>query len=331
MLHGYITQLTKYSMSIISIGIDVSKDTLDVVFLSENKQQSHVVVSNSDTGITSLLKQIHTHGTAQTVPCVLESTGMYHLRVACMLANAGYTVNCINPIITKQYQYASIRGAKTDRVDAGRLAHVGISEPDLPVFVPNTDNLYAKRLITQLAGIEKTMQSLKLARSNLVATARILSTTPDVSHLDDAIASLKKQAECIQSILCLHAPSQAKKIAEKLPGVTHASMAVLLTAFADKSFSNRDQLVAFVGLDVRPRQSGKFTGKGKLSKRGNAYLRKVLYRIAWGLKQHHPFYQLQYEALREKGKDYTTSLLIIARRFTRLLFAVVWQNKSLFT
>lgn len=318
-------------MSIISIGIDVSKDTLDVAFLSEEKELRYAVVSNSETGIASLLKQIRTHDTAQTVPCVLESTGMYHLRVACMLANAGHTVNCINPLITKRYQYASIRGAKTDRVDAGRLAHIGISEPRLPVFVPHTGNLYAKRLITQLAGIEKTIQSLKLARSNLLSTAHILSVTPDISHFDDALASLKKQADCIQHTLCSCAPPQAKEIAEKLSGVSHASMSVLLTALADKSFSHRDQLVAFVGLDVRPRQSGRFVGKGRLSKRGNAYLRKILYRIAWGLKQHHPFYQQQYEELRDKGKDYTTTLLIIARRFTRLLFSVLWQGKPLFT
>lgn len=92
---------------------------------------------------------------------------------------------------------------------------------------------------------------------------------------------------------------------------------------------NRDQLVAFVDLDVMPRQSGTWRGKGRLSKRGNPYLRKVLYRVAWGLKQNNPVYQAEYERLRAKGTNYVTTLIILSRKFLRFLYAYYWKKTAI--
>lgn len=96
----------------------------------------------------------------------------------------------------------------------------------------------------------------------------------------------------------------------------------------DKQFTSRDQLVAFVGLDVMPRQSGTWRGKGRLSKRGNPSLRKVLYQVAWGLKQNNPAYQAEYERLRAKDTNYVTTLIILSRKFLRFLYAYYWKKTA---
>src|SRR5262249_1044647 len=97
-------------------------------------------------------------------------------------------------------------------------------------------------------------------------------------------------------------------------------------ALKDKSFVDRDQLVAFVGLDVRVRQSGKWQGKQVISKRGNGYLRKILFQIGWGLYMHNDMYRGVYDRMRERGKNHKTSIIAVARKFLRFLFAYYWKK-----
>jgi transposase len=63
-------------------------------------------------------------------------------------------------------------------------------------------------------------------------------------------------------------------------------------------------LVAFVGLDVRVRQGGKWLGRQFLSKRGNGYLRKVLFQIGWSLYMNNDTYHAAYQRMRERGKNH---------------------------
>jgi transposase len=109
-------------------------------------------------------------------------------------------------------------------------------------------------------------------------------------------------------------------------GVTDTTLSVLLSALYDKPFKSRDALVAYVGLDVMPRRSGTWIGKERLSKRGNPYLRKLLYHTGWGLARHNTYYRKIYERMRQNGKHYTTCLMAIARKFLSLLYAYYWKK-----
>jgi Transposase IS116/IS110/IS902 family len=84
--------------------------------------------------------------------------------------------------------------------------------------------------------------------------------------------------------------------------------------------------VAFVGLDVRTRQSGQWTGRQVISKRGNGYLRKILFQIGWGLMINNEEYQRAYQAMRARGKNYKTCIIALARKFLRFLFAFYWKK-----
>jgi transposase len=118
-------------------------------------------------------------------------------------------------------------------------------------------------------------------------------------------------------------------LSSQMAGLSFEQASVLLVALGDKRFENRDQLVAFVGLDVRVRQSGKWQGKQVISKRGNGYLRKVLFQIGWGLMMHHEEYRRAYQAMRARGKNYKTCIIAMARKFLRFLFAFYWKHSVL--
>ena len=317
-----------YASAVVSIGIDIAKNTFDVAFLYGNNQSSIDTFENTTVGIKKFVRKVQRQKTAEAVPCVLESTGLYHLNLALMLHQAGQHVNVINPLITKKYQRASIRNAKTDAIDALRLAEIGIKEAVLPVFSGNIREIEAKKLVCYLGKLEEVKRQLQASMQGVTMMATITNSTIDLDHTREAIAHLDEQMDVLRRKICELAPKEAKELSDNTHGLGYEKMAMLLAMLGDKEFTSRDQLVAFVGLDVMPRQSGTWRGRGRLSKRGNPYVRKMLFQVAWGLKQNNPLYQTAYKKLRAKGTNYVTTLIILARKFLRFLYAYYWKKTA---
>ncbi len=309
-----------------SVGIDIAKAKFDVAFLFGNDMHEVGTYENNSEGIQNFISRLKTQRTASAVLCVVESTGLYHVPPALMIRQAGYRVNVINPLITKKYQRASIRNAKTDAIDALRLAEIGIREADLPIFSGDIRSLEARKLASYCGKLEDTRRALKASMKQVEQLQEFTCMKINLDQTQTALKALDEQIEVLQERICELAPPQAKALAEKTKGVSQEKISIVLSMLADKRFENRDQLVAFVGLDVMPRQSGTWRGKGKLSKRGNPYLRKVLYHIAWGLQKHNQVYKAEYDRLRAAGKSYTQTLVILSRKFLRFLFAYYWKN-----
>ena len=308
----------------------MSKSTLDVAYLAETSTAIMASYDNTIEGISTLIDELKTQKTAKTVPCVIESTGNVHFLVALMVSRAGYSVKCINPLITKKYQRSSIRNAKSDRVDARRLAEIGILEHDLRPYTATQESLATTKIIASLAKCETLKQQLTMHKRQLEESLTAIGTSLDYTNYDAALEAITKQIDALKAQLIAEAPNEATELAAHTKGLSTEQASILLTALADKQFDSRDQLVAFVGLDVMSRKSGAWVGKQKLSKRGNAYLRKILYRIAWGLKMHNDTYSAYYTHLREKGHHYTTCLIAVARKFLRFLFAYYYKRSVSF-
>jgi len=314
--------------SVVSVGVDIAKDKFDAAFLYEGNQSSVDTFENNAVGIKKFVSRLQKQKTACAVPCVLESTGLYHLNMALRVHQAGYKVSVINPLITKKYQQSSIRNAKTDTIDALRLAEIGVKEAKLPVFSGNIQGIEAKKLVCYMGKLEEIKRQLRASRHFVEMTQDITGLDIDLDHTEEAISELDEQIEVLREKIRELAPKEAKELSDNIYGLGREKMAIILAMLGDKEFKNRDQLVAFVGLDVMPRQSGTWRGKGRLSKRGNPYLRKVLYQVAWGLKQNNPVYQAEYERLRAKGTNYVTTLIILSRKFLRFLYAYYWKKTA---
>lgn len=312
------------------VGIDVAKAKLDVACVRDDRTTVHQIFINTTPGIASLAKFLKQQRTASTVPCVLKSTGDYHLLSGLMLTKAGFSVKCINPLITKKYCRASLRDAKSDKIDAARLAEIGMIEPNVPAFVDTRESIAAKKILSALAHLERTRQELAGHLQLLKETCKALGI--QVQHRDTkrALACIERQIELYRAQMRALAPKEAQELSDRLRGVSHNQVATLLIALGDKQFENRDQLVAFVGLDVRLRQSGTWRGKQALSKRGSEYLRKVLFQIGWGLMMHDERYRSLYQTMRARGKNYKTRIIACARKFLRLLFAFYWKKTVAF-
>ena len=66
-----------------------------------------------------------------------------------------------------------------------------------------------------------------------------------------------------------------------------------------------------------------------ISKRGNGYLRKILFQIGWSLYMNNDEYRAVYMRMRARGKNYKTCIIALARKFLRFLFAFFWKQSTL--
>ena len=96
------TSRMEYQQYIVSVGIDIAKKKFDAAFLFGNDTHETGTYENNAVGIQKFISRLKTQRTAETVPCVVESTGLYHVPSALMIRQAGYRVNVINPLITKK-------------------------------------------------------------------------------------------------------------------------------------------------------------------------------------------------------------------------------------
>ena len=314
--------------TIISVGIDVSKRKLDIACLFSDNTNVIKQFDNNTNGIEKLISFLKKQETAKTVPCVIESTGDYYLLSAIMISQVGFYVNAINPLITKKFQNASIRNAKTDIIDALRLAKIGLTENDLPVFSQTNPSIYRKKIVNQINMLDKTKQQLQQSSKQFKETEKMLGVhTADFSHIETILKLITKQIILLKKFLVSQTDKKIQLLAKKTKGITVEQMSIINTYFSDKIFIHRDQLSAFAGLDVAKRQSGKWQGREKISKRGNSYLRKALFQAAWGLAMHNEHYKDYYnKKYKEQKKHYYTVLIAIARKFLRFLFSKVYAT-----
>ncbi len=146
-----------------SVGIDVAKEKIDVAILWDSSEVKTKQFSNkTEESMKDLIKWLQKHSVEPNTPIVVESTGSYHWLSCLLLSEQKFCVHLINPLITKRYERSSIRGAKTDTVDAKRLAEIGIIEKNLPLFFDSRESLSVKKYHSLYAKIQKVRQQLLL-------------------------------------------------------------------------------------------------------------------------------------------------------------------------
>ena len=98
------------------IGIDVSKNTLDVGWTIKEKR-FHIKVLNETKGFKQILKKCPTNS-----HFVMESTGAYYLRLAFFLSNQNPNISVVNPLSVKRFSQMKLRRVKTDKADSFLIA-----------------------------------------------------------------------------------------------------------------------------------------------------------------------------------------------------------------
>ena len=107
-----------------------------------------------------------------------------------------------------------------------------------------------------------------------------------------------------------------------IPGIGPLNAAALVAACNRGAFSSANAFIAYLGLDVRIRESGNYKGKRKLTKHGEAEMRRLLYCAAIPSRSYAPFAEYHQRQL-EKGLSKIAANVILARKLARIAFAIL--------
>lgn len=110
----------------ISVGIDVSKDKSTVCMLRPYGEvvEAPYNIDHTEQALNTLIERIKSFD--EDVKVVLEATGGYHQVVVAKLLTSNIFTVVVNPYIMKKYCAATLRKAKTDKIDSIRIANYGI-------------------------------------------------------------------------------------------------------------------------------------------------------------------------------------------------------------
>lgn len=321
--------------NILAIGIDVSKATLDIALLLTEGEVIHRVIPNKKEAIQDLISKLSPY----PGKIILESTGRYHLLATLLFSQAGMDLRVLNPLMSHKHLQGGIRKNKTDKLDAIKLAQMAFMEEELPPSFSSGKNIVALRQkIGLMASLEKQMQVLRAIKNgyhesqvNLELQESEAETQVDqaVKALDKARKELEKEIERL--VLEEEANAETKGHLTSIPGVSSYGASLMLQFFdlhSPELCRSPKQWIAFAGLDVTVKQSGNWKGKGKLSKRGNAYLRKRLFAMSWGAVMNHKGFKGLYDKMKQEGVSHIEALIRIARKIIRIAFGLIRKKED---
>ena len=306
------------------VGIDVSKDTLDVTLRWEGKNHAHQVFANQASEITQLLKWL-VKQKANGIHACLEATGQYGDEVAERLYQAGHAVSVINPLCTKSYARAGLVRNQTDKVDAGLIAEY--CEKQQPrLWVPPSPLHQALRALSRRID---DLEVMRQAERNRLHASQHLPETIRLS-LEKVVAVLTEELDAAKKALSRLIDEDAelcrqKKLLKSIKGVGELTAVRFLAELGDlREFADARQLAAFLGLTPEFKSSGKSVRtKPRLSKRGNAAVRKMLYMPAISAKNTNPIVREFCSRLALSRKCDMSLIGAAMHKLTHLMFGVV--------
>jgi len=310
-------------MTLPPLGLDVSKLKFNACLLRESGKLRHKVFPNTAAGFSHLADWLAGQGVERVHAC-LEATGAYGDSLAAHLHEAGHMVSVINPAAVKAYTQSRLSRTKTDRVDAALIAGF-CAERRPPEWHPPAPELRElQALVRRLDSLVemRTMEENRLSSGIAVAAVRE-SVEELISHLSEQI---RKTEALIRSHINHHPGlRRQRELLDSIPGVGEATAAVLLAEVPDiKQYKSAREVAAFAGLVPRERQSGSsIRGRVRLSKIGNARLRKALYFPAITALRCSPFFQSWAEGLRHRGKSKMAVIGAAMRKLVHLAYGVL--------
>jgi transposase len=297
---------------VLNIGADIAKDEI-VVACSQGSFPARTL-ANQRTALLAFLK-----GLPAGSRIGVESTGTYHELFANVAHQLGFIVFVLNPKDARHYAKAVGLRGKTDRVDAELIARMIAHEhTKLHTWIPPTpEQREMARLIKRRAKLSSLRQALSMSLKGLDGFAADLKVLR--ARFDQIVARIDERVKALVEA----SPDRQQHVTHlrTIDGVGQVVSAALVNTLERAPLKSADAFVAFTGLDPRPDDSGQHRGKRRLSKRGPAELRRLLYVAAMSAKKSKAWKPL-FEHYRAKGLSSTAALVILARRIARTAWSM---------
>ena len=300
------------------VGIDVSKNQLDIVVRPAGDTWS---MPNDASGITEVVQ-----GLAQLHPAlvVLEATGGLQMPLAAALASAGLPLAMVNPRQVRDFARAIGRLAKTDRLDAQVLAHFAEAVRPTPYPLPDAQTQELTALLTRRHQVVEMLT----AEKNRLRSARELVHRRVQDHicwLEQELADLDDDLE--RTLRKSPLWREKDNLLRSVPGIGRVVSITLLADLPELGTLSRHQIAALVGVAPLNRDSGRFRGK-RMVWGGRARVRAALYMSALTASRYNPIIKAFYHRLCEAGKARKVALTACMRKLLIILNSMVKHRQT---
>lgn len=309
-------------MDTIVVGIDVSKDRLDVAVRPSG--ETFAVVRNA-AGLEQLTARLLKTGPRLVA---LEATGGFETIAAATLASAGLPIVVVNPAQIRAFAKAIGERAKTDPIDAAVIAH--FAEATNPPVRPLPDE--ATRLLADLVARRRQIVEMMAAegqRERRLINKRLKKSILRLRKvMEQELAEL--DGEIDDAVRGSPVWREKENLLASVPGVGPIIARTLLAELPELGTLGRKQIAALAGLAPFTRQSGQWRGKSFIGG-GRTAVRTVLFMGALVAKRHNPILKAFYDRLLAAGKPKMLALIAVARKLLTILNAILrdrqpWQT-----
>jgi transposase len=305
-------------MDAIYVGIDVSKDRLDVHVRPSGEAFS---VTRDGKGLEELVERLRTR--APTLIAV-EATGGFETIVAAAVAGATLPLAVVNPAQVRHFARAIGKRAKTDPIDAAVIAHFAEAVKPEPRPIPDAE----ARLLGELVARRRQIIEMLVAerqREKRVDAVRVRKS------LARHIAALEKELPVIDGdidTMVRGSPVWREKenLLVSFPGVGGILARTFLAEMPELGSLRRRQVASLVGVAPYTRQSGRWRGKSMIGG-GRAAARSAVYLAALSAIRCNPVLRAFYQHLLAAGKPKMVALIAVARKILTILNAMLRDKK----
>jgi transposase len=300
------------------IGVDVSKNTLDIHFLAGGDD---LKIVHSQEEIDRFIRKILP---MEPELVVMEATGGYEESLAQSLLEAGLPVAVVNPKRIRNFAKAIGQTAKTDKIDARVIAQYGARlDPPRSIAVDQ-----ASRQIKALNVRRSQLVGIRTAEKNRTEHARIDSVAKSIQTV---IQALDREIADIDETIgeLVRASTELKEkieIIESFPGIGERTAAALAAYLPEMGSLNRKEIAALTGTAPINRDSGRFRGK-RMTGGGRRDIRKLLYMPTLAAIRHNPVIRARYHHLLTKGKEKMVAVVACMRKVLVILNSMVTKKQ----
>jgi len=306
-------------MDAVYVGIDVSKDRLDVHVRPSGEA---FAVGRDGKGLGELVARLR--GVEPRLIAV-EATGGFETVVAAAVAGAHLPLAVVNPAQVRHFAQAVGKRAKTDPIDAAVLARFAEAVKPEPRELPDE----AVRLLAELVGRRAQLIEMLVAERQREKRA---SATRVRKSLARHIAALEKElSEIDRDIDTMVRGSPVWREKENLlitfPGVAHTIARSVLADLPELGRLTRREIASLVGLAPFIRQSGQWKGKSMIAG-GRPSARAAIFMAALSAIRCNPVLRAFYQSLLARGKPKMVALIAVARKVLTILNAMLRDKKQ---
>jgi transposase len=293
------------------VGVDVSKDRLDLFDWDTKRLES---IANEAAEIDCWLAEF-----SLPIRLAIEPTNRFHLEIAERAHACGHTVYLIDPHRLSHYRSGVGQRVKADPQDAQLLARYLVREgDDLRPWKP------------QSQGLQRFWRLLRRRATVVHARVKLQQSLRGLEALEGDVDALLDQCQGLIKKIDRELLAQAWELGwgrelercQAIPGVGPLTALALIAIFHQGHFRSVDAFIAFMGMDVRVRQSGRWRGQSKLTKKGDPEVRRLLFNAAMQGRRN-PLWEPYYLALRERGFSTTAAFVALGRKLARVAFALL--------